>query len=298
MFQKSEEALHSLSLGEFEKAKSLYSVLLDKDPEDTDLIGGFFVSSFWDNRLDLILRTREGKERGNLLLQHFQVFEEESKKRSLNKTEPYEVCLRCVLEEASHHLKLAYQWEGANALDTDSLTELAVCLIKINDYKTALEILQYSGGRTRFSPGLKFYLAEAYCMTGKEKEGKETYRSAFLEDPQLFRKDLTRWSPLISIIEEANSIGQSEEEITELIPVLCWRNRLFPTDRPAEPEEVKLWLKEILRLNESVKRGNGYSFKVRCRLEQYARAIIETAPHNLHRDAVLEAKKVLEEIQS
>ncbi|ABZ98249.1 hypothetical protein [Leptospira biflexa] len=71
MIQKSEEALTYLGSGEFQTAKSIYSVLLDRDPEDISTISGFYISSFWDHRLDLILKTREGKERGKLLLQLF-----------------------------------------------------------------------------------------------------------------------------------------------------------------------------------------------------------------------------------
>ncbi|BDA79368.1 hypothetical protein LPTSP3_g22980 [Leptospira kobayashii] len=296
MFQKSDEALHSLSLGEFEKAKSVYSVLLDKDPEDLEYISGYFVASFWDNRLDLVLRTREGRDRGNLLLEYFSLFEEESKKRNLDTTEPYHTCMRCVLEEAAQHLKLAYQWEGANALDSETLGDLAVCLIKIGDYKTALEIIQYSSGRNRFSPNLKFFLAESYCMTGKEKEGIETYRSAFLDDPNQFRMDLVSWPPLLSLIEEAKTLVKTEDELKEILPVLAWKSGLFATGKRESIEDIKSWQKEIARLSESAKKGSGYSFKIKCRIEQYAYFIIETAPQAIARDAVLFAQKILEEI--
>jgi|JI8StandDraft_1071087.scaffolds.fasta_scaffold00165_38 tetratricopeptide (TPR) repeat protein len=294
MFHKSDEAIHSLSVGEFEKAKSLYSVLLDKDPDDLDNISGYFVASFWDNRLDLVLRTREGKERGKLLLEYFSVFELESKKRNIQQTIAYSTGLRCILEEASSHLKLAYRWEGANALDTDSLTELAICLIKIGDYKTALEILPFSEGGSRISPHIQFYLAEAYCMVGREKEGKEIYLSAFLEDPGLFPYELVSYPPLRALIDEAKSTVK-EEEICEYVPVLAWKKKLFLSEKMASPEEVKVWQKELNRLQEARKRGSGNEFKVRCRMEQYAFAIIEKAPQNLFRDAILQAKNILSE---
>ncbi len=294
MFHKSDEAIHSLSVGEFEKAKSLYSVLLDKEPEDLDYISGYFVASFWDNRLDLVLRTREGKERGKLLLDYFSVFELESKKRNIQETVAYSTCLRCILEEASTHLKLAYRWEGANALDADSLTELAICLIKIGDYRTALEILPYSDTSTRISPHLKFYLAEAYCMVGREREGKEIYLAAFLEDPGLFHSELVSYPPLRSLIEEAKKVV-GEEEICEYVPVLAWKTKLFLADKQATPEEIKVWQKELNRLYEALKKGTNKEFKVRCRIQQYAYAIIEMAPQNLFRDAILQAKSILAE---
>jgi tetratricopeptide (TPR) repeat protein len=295
MFHKSDEALHSLSIGEFEKAKSLYSVLLDKDPEDLDFISGYFVASFWDNRLDLVLRTREGKDRGKLLLTYFSTFELESKKRNIHQTQSYSTCLRCILQEAANHLKLAYRWEGANALDTDSLSELAICLIKIGDYKTALEILPYSEGQTRISPHIKFYLAEAYCMVGREKEGKEYYLSAFLEDPGLFHHELVEYEPLRKLIEEAKS-KVNDEDICELVPVLAWQTKLFLTDRMGTSEEIKLWQKEMNRLVEAARKGAAITLKLRCRIQQYAYAIIEMASQNQSREAILQAKAVLSEI--
>lgn len=199
--------------------------------------------------------------------------------------------MRCVLEEAAQHLKLAYQWEGANALDSETLGDLAVCLIKIGDYKTALEIIQYSSGRNRFSPNLKFFLAESYCMTGKEKEGIETYRSAFLDDPNQFRMDLVSWPPLLSLIEEAKTLVKTEDELKEILPVLAWKSGLFATGKRESIEDIKSWQKEIARLSESAKKGSGYSFKIKCRIEQYAYFIIETAPQAIARDAVLFAQK-------
>ncbi|TGL66495.1 hypothetical protein EHQ60_18585, partial [Leptospira levettii] len=49
--QKSEEALTYLGNGEFQTAKSIFSVLLDRDPEDIATISGFYIASFWDHRL-------------------------------------------------------------------------------------------------------------------------------------------------------------------------------------------------------------------------------------------------------
>ncbi|MDZ4725731.1 MAG: hypothetical protein SH817_06220 [Leptospira sp.] len=295
MFHKSDDALQSLAVGEFEKAKSLYSVLLDKEPEDLDYISGYFVASFWDNRLDLVLRTREGKERGKLLLDYFSLFELESKKRNIHLTIAYATCLRCILEEASNHLKLAYRWEGANALDADAMSDLAICLIKIGDYKTALEILPYSDSKQRIATKLKFYLAEAYCMTGREKEGKIHYLHAFLEEPTHFPYEIVQYPPLRRLIEEAKD-QVKDEDICEYVPVLAWSYRIFACETKAQVEEVNLWLKEMIRLYEAYQKGNGNVFKVQCRVQQYAYAIIEMAPQNVFRDAILTAKEILAKI--
>lgn len=287
MIQKSEEALTYLSNGEFETAKSLYSVLLDRDPEDLATISGYYIASFWDHRLDLILKTREGKERGKLLLGFFADFESEIRKRGFQNTECFSVTQDCILKEARDHLKLAYQWEGANALDKDLLRDLAVCLIKIKDYGMALEVLLYGGNK--HSPVLQYYLAETQVMTGNEREGIETYRTAFLNDPQLFPHTIVRWPPLLTLIQKASEITSKEDEMKELVPVLAWREGIFRPLVKKDETTIQIWFSELKRLADSKERSGG-SFRLDARMEQFALAILHSADDIRSRDAVQFAK--------
>ncbi|PKA14222.1 hypothetical protein [Leptospira meyeri] len=287
MIQKSEEALAYLSNGEFETAKSLYSVLLDRDPLDLASISGFYIASFWDHRLDLILKTREGKDRGKLLLSLFADFESEIRKRGYHTTDSFFATQDCILKEARDHLKLAYQWEGANALDKDLLRELAVCLIKIQDYGMALEVLLYGGNKQ--SPVLHYYLAETQVMTGNEREGIETYRTAFLNDPQLFPHTIVRWPPLLSLIQKASEITTKEEEMKELVPVLAWREGIFNPPTKKDETTIQIWFSELKRLADSKERSGG-TFRLEARIEQFALAILHSADDIRSRDAVQFAK--------
>lgn len=287
MIQKSEEALTYLSNGEFETAKSLYSVLLDRDPLDLASISGYYISSFWDHRLDLILKTREGKERGKLLLGFFADFETEIRKRGFQNTESFSVTQDCILKEARDHLKLAYQWEGANALDKDLLRDLAICLIKIKDYGMALEVLLYGGNKQ--SPLLQYYLAETQVMTGNEREGIETYRTAFLNDPQLFPHTIVRWPPLLTLIQKAIEMTTKEDEMKELVPVLAWREGIFRPLVKKDETTIQIWFSELKRLADSKERSGG-SFRLEARMEQIALAILHSADDIRSRDAVQFAK--------
>lgn len=290
MIQKSEEALTYLTNGEFETAKSIYSVLLDRDPEDLFTISGFYIASFWDHRLDLILKTREGKERGKLLLQLFSDFETEVRKRGFQNTDSFFATQDCILKEARDHLKLAYQWEGSNALDKELLGDLARSLIKIQDYPMALEVLLYGGNKQ--SPVLLYYLAETQVMTGNEKEGIESYRTAFLNDPQLFPFTIVRWPPLVNLIQKAQSFSQKEEEMKELVPVFAWREGLFHLPLKKEETTIQIWYSELKRLTDSKERSGG-NFRLEARIEQFALAILHSADDIRSRDAVLFAKNLV-----
>ncbi|MDF3819190.1 hypothetical protein P3G55_04735 [Leptospira sp. 96542] len=290
MIQKSEDALTYLELGEFEKAKSIYSVLLDRDPLDPGSISGYYMASFWDHRLDLILKTREGKERGKLLLGFFSDFEIEITKRGFLDTETYQKTQTCILQEAADHLKLAYQWEGANALDKDLLRELTACLIKIGDYKMANEVLLYAGRQA--TPVLNYYLAETLCMLGREKDGIPLYRTAFLSDPQLFPISIVRYPPMRGAIQKAMELGTKEEEWKEIVPILCYREGLFRPPVKLNAEIIQTWFLELKRLTDSKQRSGG-NFKLDARIEQFALAILDCADELRSREALLLAKSLV-----
>lgn len=290
MIQKSEEALSLLLSGEFEKAKAIYSVLLDRDPLDPESTSGYYIASFWDHRLDLILGTREGKERGKLILSLFADFELEMNKRKYLETPTFRAAQECILTEAKDHLKLAYQWEGANALDRDLLRELTACLLKLQDYKMALEILTYAGEKQ--TPVLDFYLAETYCMLGREREGIDLYRLSFLNDPQNLSFSYLRYQPILDLLEKAKTLSDREEEWKEIIPVLAWREGLFRLPGKKDTIAIERWVTELKRLLESKKR-NGESFRLAARIEQVALAILHCADDIRSRDAIALAKDLV-----
>ena len=58
MQQRIDEANYKIKEGEFEKAKIIFSELLDINPENPDYISGFYIASYWDNRLEKILSIR------------------------------------------------------------------------------------------------------------------------------------------------------------------------------------------------------------------------------------------------
>ncbi len=260
--------------GDFDKAKALYSLLLDKEPEGELWVAGYFIASFWDNRIDHIHSIREGKDRGILLLRYFSQFEEEISKRNLEQNASFSQASRCIVEETAHHLKLAYQWEGANALNPDVLGEFATCLVKIEDYKTAIEILQYSMDRHRFPPNLKFAFAEALVSTQKE-EGKHLYYQCFMDSANSFQPNLVKWQPLVEAIEIAKEAGN---EWKEFLPCVVLQNRLVYPKSPLKPAETEALTKELNRLYEAGKQAP--SFKWKCHIQKVALALLQFGKEN------------------
>ncbi|MGQ2870167.1 tetratricopeptide repeat protein, partial [Leptospira santarosai] len=63
--RKLEEANQYISNGDFDKAKKAFDLLLGENPEHPEIIAGYFISSYLDNRIDRIHNTKEGRERSH-----------------------------------------------------------------------------------------------------------------------------------------------------------------------------------------------------------------------------------------
>ncbi|MCX7999748.1 MAG: hypothetical protein N3A69_12500, partial [Leptospiraceae bacterium] len=139
-----EEANAKLRSGEFEQAKQIFSSLLDDDPENIEIISGYFAASYWDNRLEKIFSYKEGKERGLLLDALFRQFEVDYSNRGYPKNSSYQAVQYSVLSESCNQIRLGFHLQGKQILDKETVLTLARNLVKIQDYYHAIEMIDYS----------------------------------------------------------------------------------------------------------------------------------------------------------
>lgn len=294
MIYQIEEANQKLKEGEFENAKNIFSDLLDKEPENEVLITGYFISSYWDNRLDMILMLKEGRERGTKLVQLFDEFENEISVRQLSKTASYEAITHCILSEASLHFRIAYHNEGTLGLDKDILLALSICLLKTGDYKNAFEVIEYSTNFQDNSSELKFFKAECYYHLGNPRKSQLLFREALLHDPDQLRLDIVKSEPLRTAIQELSERLKNEADLKEYLPVYCLEKKYFTQSKEYTIEELKSLYIEMNRLEESLEKDNKeFNFKVNCRILQIGITILDSFPINTNNGLV---KKVMDKI--
>lgn len=283
MQNKLEEAGDYLKEGEFEKAKEIFSSLLDKDPENQDLISGFFVSSYWDNRIELIFNSKEGKERAARIVALFDEFEEEIRKRKIQRNQFFSNVTECVLGEASSQFRKAYQKEGMIGLEPVHLIQLTICLMKTRDYKNAKEILDYTKNFQKSSNETKFLEAECLAHLGMAKESRILYREAFLTDPTDFKPEMITSEPLVSIMKSLEG-NFSDNDWKEFLPLACLeKNYFLDVKNYSESEIQKLW-QEAQRLEDSLAKNDKYDFKIKCRLIQHLVAIYDASKNSSDRE--------------
>ena len=141
--------------GRFAQARDIYSTLLDEDPENPGFISGFYISSYWANRIDQINSLREGRARGEQLVALFDQFETSFNEKKLEKTAALQAVTGSILGDAAENFRISFQREGSLGLDKGVLVSLVLCLIRIQDYKNAYEVLAYAGSFNE-TPKMKY----------------------------------------------------------------------------------------------------------------------------------------------
>jgi tetratricopeptide (TPR) repeat protein len=244
-----DDAIYFLQDGEFEKAKSIFSMLLDESPLDQNWITGYFISSYWDNKLDHLLSLKEGKERGKSILTYLEQFEKEISQRKIPRNRIYQATVHCVLEESIHHLRISFRAEGWNGLDPSTMKGLAISHLRLGEFLLALEILEHNARTSASFSDLGFLIAECYLGTGRVDEGKELYLRSFLDNPSRFQKECNFWKDLKIVWEDVEK-STLDPEIKELaIPVLGLQRGIFQNSRIKKQEDLEKWLEEIQRIN-------------------------------------------------
>ncbi|NCN09326.1 MAG: hypothetical protein GW938_05725 [Leptospira sp.] len=294
-----EEAIFFLRDGEFEKAKTIFSLLLDGAPQEETWIAGYYISSFWDNKLDHLLTLGEGKERGKALLSYLEQFEMEVASRKFPQDAILLTTVQCVLEEAIHHLRMSFRMEGWNGLDPASLKGLAICHLRLGEFSLALEILDSIARTSLQSSEFGFLISECYLGTGLLDDGKNLYLRSFLDDPLRFNRQCNFWSDLQEVCQEIDSSSIDIESKPFAIPVFGLRRGIFKNQKPKRKEDLESWMEQMIRLNHFQNTQSAkFQKKTAWRTQAFALSILENFSERDYPNEINRAKRFLEESNS
>jgi hypothetical protein len=291
-----EEANQKLRDGEFENSKSLYSSLLDTNPEEPSYQAGYYIASYWDNRLDKIFSSKEGTERGLLLNELFEQFEKDYVNRKYPKMQPFFCVRECILGESSSQLRLGYHKEGGT-LDKKIVWILCKNLLIIKDYKNAIEMIDYCRKKFEMPSEFYYYKAEALYHVNEEKKSRMLFRSTFLHFPDLVPLELILSEPVCSAIGELSTRISSEKDLKEYLPVYCLERDLLPEVPDYTREDVFHFFDEMNRLYEILQTDNkDLYFKIKCRMIQYGLTILDTFQGQINSDLSRKVRELLSQI--
>ncbi|EMO30600.1 hypothetical protein LEP1GSC175_3714 [Leptospira santarosai str. HAI821] len=295
--RKLEEANQYISNGDFDKAKKAFDLLLGENPEHPEIIAGYFISSYWDNRIDRIHNTKEGRERSHLLVQYFSEFRKAFELRKFTGTSSFRAVSESVLAEAVDQLKISVQREGFHFQDPSALLGLIRELIRFRDYRNALEILNYSSSVEKNSPEFLYLKAESFFQTGEERRGILLFREAFLKDPSAAPLAILKSEPIFSWIEKLRSSYQEESDLKEVLPVVLAERGIFEETRNFSEKEILGYYQNLIRLKDTLNsRIDLYDFKIRCRILQHACLLLDVCRGMQYGEIYRESKKILDSV--
>ncbi len=257
---KPEDACFHLRNGEFEKAKKIFSAHLDTNPDCIEWVEGYYVASFWDNKLDHILALREGRERGKALFNYLRTFETEISNRNFPRLQAYQDCVQCVLEETVRNLEIAFRIEGWNGFDSETINGLASCHLRLGNFQKAMEILQFTGSEKFQNAESVFLKADCCIGLGKVSEGISLYIEGFLDDPAKLPVASLHWKPIQEAFQKAKTMHGYEFALS-LVPVILLREGNLEANLHLEPREFQKYFQIATRLFSGIQRHTSNSYE-------------------------------------
>ena len=203
--EENTSAPNLLRLGHFDAAWDEYGRLLELFPEDIEYQCGLYTAGYWRNRREDIQRRRAGRELGSYLYHEWDSFQELVEDRGYQGCLSFRAAMQFILGTAADEFRLTFQEEGGRSVDVDLLIDLGKCLIRIEDYANAVEILNYTRRIYTGDARVLFLLGESLCSSGAADDlprGLAFYRDAFLKEPEQIDPTLIASSAVAEVFEK------------------------------------------------------------------------------------------------
>lgn len=240
--------------GDFKKIVEYYNKLLDKEPMNRHNTGGYYAAKYWANRQDLISLELEGKHRAAFLIAEWENFEYEIQKRKLTDLPIINLLMQYVFQLAAKNLRLVFQKEGSRSISEDLLLKMGYCLLKCQDYKNSLDVLEYSRIQHRETPSLLFYLAENYYRMGKIEKSKLFYRETLLNETNHIELNLIHADYILETYDFLLENGYSEEYIFDWVFIYSVATKTLDIIKPLKENELDKNLLDIAYLEKETSR--------------------------------------------
>ncbi|MBW7858024.1 MAG: hypothetical protein H3C43_07000 [Leptonema sp. (in: Bacteria)] len=222
-----EEARSLLAAGDFAGSVQLFGELLEQNPNESDLMSGFYAASYWQNRQTLLETVPIGSQPGSYLIEEWRKFEKLLVAKNLSITESVNSAMRSVLSYASRQFRHRFQERTINKSDLDVLLQLSKNLLRLSEYRNARDLLGFAMHLDNHRSSTLMLLGESRVQIGLREndnfevdKGYSNIRDSFLLHPAPLLLDDYTSKPAVDIIEQMKrQIGaDSIETITNWLP--------------------------------------------------------------------------------
>lgn len=244
----SNEVYQLIEEGRFSGALKRLDKLMDINPDYPGLIEEYRTAKFWNNRREEMKTLNKGKQTADFLMREWNEFDDYAKEKKIINSFAYKVVMRYTFFTASEHYKIAFQEQESTTDNFDLLLNLGICFLTLEEYRYAIETLEYAHTCYKNSAKLLAILGEAYFHIDEIPKSIFYFREAFFIDPSDIDLNLLKSKAIQNLIEMVKHKKPDCKNIEEWIPIFGFIEDTFYVKKNLNSEQIETIKREIYRL--------------------------------------------------
>ena len=250
------EVFQLIEKGEFSPAIEKINELMDIDADYPGLIESFRTAKFWNNRESEIRNLEEGKDTAEYLMKQWEVFNEYAESKDMTSSSAFKAAMRYIFFKASDHYKFAFQEQQDTSSNFRFLLNLGDCFLRLEEYQSAIETLEFARSSYRSNARLLAILGEAYFHKGEIPKSLASFREAFFVDPSEIDISILRATPILDLVEIIKKERSDYKDINEWIPIYGYTHDVFYVKRNLNVHLVETIENDIYKLEVNFQKMN------------------------------------------
>ena len=235
--------------GKFSEAVENLEKLRGVDPDYPGFLASYRTARFWLNRSDEMLSMSEGKKTAEFLMTEWENYEEYARDKNMFDSSSYRAAMRNIHYAASRHYSIAFmKQENTAPVNFDLLLKLGACFIKLENYKKAIETLEYAVNSYNAHAGLLSMLAEAFYNQGEIPKSLWYFKEAFFLDPSLINLDLITAEPIQRLVNFIREDRKNRYDVREWVPVYGFITDILYVRKDIHERQVEFIKEQIYKL--------------------------------------------------
>ncbi len=236
--------------GSFSEALGQIDEWLDRDPDYPGLADIFRTARFWENRMKEMEHLDKGKLRADFLMNQWEEFIRYAREKGIEETPSYRAVMKFVFFSASEHYKIAFMNRQSTVDNFDLLLNLGICFVTLEEYKHAIDTLEYARSSYRSSAKLLSLLGESFFHDNEIPKSLVFFREAFFVDPADIDLGLLKAKPIKELVRICREKKPGADE-REWIPIFGYLEDLFYVKRQINSQAVEAIKREIYTLEKN-----------------------------------------------
>jgi tetratricopeptide (TPR) repeat protein len=250
------EVYQLIENGEFASAAAKINELMDVDSEYPGLIDAYRVAKFWNNREQEIRELDQGKDTAEYLMKQWEIFSEYAESKEMSSSAAFKAAMRYIFFKASDHYKYAFQEQQDTSNNFGFLLNLGDCFLRLEEYRLAIETLEYAKSSYRSNAHLMAILGEAYYHIGEIPKSLSCFREAFFINPSEINLGVLRAKPVMDLVGIIKSERDDLRDVNEWIPIYGFIHDVFHVKRTLNAHQVDTIEKDIYSLEVTYQKMN------------------------------------------